>query len=106
MTLLLLGVVLWVGPSMVLLFPLLFVGAGAVVVMIAEKDMRSRRSRSVRVLRTSHLSQKVRSAIKPERPIRTTDKATSLSARGPHRRTGPRRLPDDGKPSGPRRLPD
>jgi hypothetical protein len=93
LTLLVLGV-LRGGTSLVLLFPMLFLGAGAVVVMIAEKDMRARRSRSVSVLPTGHLSRKMRSALTPERPRRTTDKATSLSARGPRRRPGPRRLPD------------
>lgn len=83
------------GTNMVLLLPMLFfLGAGAVVVMIAERDMRGRRSRSVAVLPTSHLSRKMRSALRPQRPGRPSGKAASLSARGPVRRPGPRRLPD------------
>jgi hypothetical protein len=94
LTLLLLGA-LRGGTNLVLLLPmLLFLAAGAVAVMIAERDMRGRRSRSVRVLPTSHLSRKMRSALTPERPTRPTDKAASLKARGPVRRPGPRRLPD------------
>ena len=81
------------GVSMVLLFPLLFVAAGAVAVTIANRDMRARRSRSVRALPTGHLSRKMSSALRPERPRRPANKAASLSARGPRRR-GPRRLPD------------
>jgi len=83
------------GTNLMLLLPMLFfLGAGAVAVMIAEKDMRGRRNRSVRVLPTSHLSRKMRSALTPERPTRPTDKAASLKARGPGRRPGPRRIPD------------
>ena len=93
LTLLVLGV-LRGGANVMMLVPMLFLGAGAVAVMIAEKDMRARRSRSVRVLPTSHLSRKMRSALTPERPTRPTDKAASLKARGPGRRPGPRRLPD------------
>jgi hypothetical protein len=94
LTLLVLGA-LRGGTNMVLLLPtLIFLGAGAVVVMIADRDMRARRSRSVRVLPTSHLSRKMRSALRPERPRPPADKAASLKARGPGRRPGPRRLPD------------
>ena len=93
LTLLMLGA-LRGGTNMVLLLPmLLFLGAAAVAVTIAERDMRARRSRSVRDLPTSHLSRKMRSALKPQRSIRPSDKATSISARGPNRR-GPRKLPD------------
>jgi hypothetical protein len=93
LTLLVLGA-LRGGTNMVLLLPtLVFLGAGAVVVIIAERDMRARQSRSVSVLPTSHLSRKMLSALRPEQPRRPTGK-TSLKARGPGRRSGPRRLPD------------
>jgi hypothetical protein len=94
LTLLVLGT-LRGGTNMMLLLPaLLFVAAGAVAVMIAE-SMRGRRQRSVTVLPTSHLRRKMRSALRPERPRRPVDKATSLSARGPGRRLGgPRKLSD------------
>jgi hypothetical protein len=94
LTLLVLGV-LRGGTNVVLLLPmLLFLAAGVVVVTIAERDMRGRRDRSVPVLPTSHLSRKMRSALRPQRPGRPSGKAASLSARGPGRRPGPRRLPD------------
>jgi hypothetical protein len=94
LTLLVLGA-LRGGTNIVLLLPMLFfLGAGAVVVMIAERDMRGRRNRSVPVLPTSHLSRKMRSALRPQRPGRSSGKAASLSAKGPGRRPGPRRLPD------------
>lgn len=94
LTLLVLGA-LRGGTNVVLLLPMLFfLAAGAVAVMIAERDMRGRRSRSVSVLPTSHLSRKMRSALRPERPRPPTGKAASLKARGPERRPGPRRLPD------------
>ena len=94
LTLLILGA-LRGGTNLVLLLPtLLFLAGAVVVVMIAERDMRGRRSRSVPVLPTSHLSRKMRSALRPERPRRSSGKAASLSARGPVRRPGPKKIPD------------
>jgi hypothetical protein len=84
------------GTNLVLVLPmLLFLAGGVVAMTIADRDMKKRRSRSVHVLPTDHLSRKMRSALGLQRPTRPSGKPRSLSTRGPWRRPGPRRLPDD-----------
>jgi hypothetical protein len=83
------------GTNMVLVLPmLLFLAGGVVAMTIANRDIK-KRSRTVHVLPTDHLSRKMRSALGVQRPSRPSGKPRSLSTRGPWRRSGPRRLPDD-----------
>jgi hypothetical protein len=92
------------GTNVVLLLPaLLTLGAGAIVVAIAEKDARRRRpGRSLPRIPTNHLTRKMRSALNPQRPARSASArgtAVPLSRRGP----GPR-FPGKGN-SGTKRWP-